>query len=201
MVDHFGPGILHDDGTLDRQAVADIVFTDDDQLAALNAIVHPGVGKEIDRRIEEQRDTEAVVVLDVPLLVESKAYTTAGTIVVDTDLDIAVTAWCVPGLQRGGRPSPHGPSGHPRRAPGRRRLRHRQRRNARRARAADRGVLVLDPGPGGGPTALDRQSEAARAGRSDAAVGSARWRTARHSSSRGYMAGTSSGRMRLSLAR
>ena len=31
-----------------------------------------------------------MVVLDVPLLVESKAYTTAGTIVVDTDLDIAV---------------------------------------------------------------------------------------------------------------
>ncbi len=90
MVEHFGPGILHADGTLDRQGVADIVFGDDEQLKALNAIVHPGVGAEIDRRIAEQRDGDAVVVLDVPLLVESKAYTTAGTIVVDTDPDIAV---------------------------------------------------------------------------------------------------------------
>jgi dephospho-CoA kinase len=90
MVEHFGPGILHADGTLDRQGVADIVFGDDAQLKALNAIVHPAVGAEIDRRIAEQRDGDAVVVLDVPLLVESKAYTTGGTIVVDTDPDIAV---------------------------------------------------------------------------------------------------------------
>ena len=90
MVEHFGRGILREDGTLDRQKVADIVFGDDEQLKALNAIVHPEVGAEIDRRIEAQRDTDAVVVLDVPLLVESKAYVTEGTIVVDTDPEIAV---------------------------------------------------------------------------------------------------------------
>jgi dephospho-CoA kinase len=90
MVDHFGPSILHADGTLDRQKVADLVFGDDEQLKALNAIVHPAVGAEIDRRIEEQRATDHVVVLDVPLLVESKAYVTDGTIVVDTDPEVAV---------------------------------------------------------------------------------------------------------------
>lgn len=90
MVEHFGPGILQVDGSLDRQKVADVVFGDDEQLKALNAIVHPAVGAEIDRRIEEQRPTDHVVVLDVPLLVESKAYVTEGTIVVDTDPDIAV---------------------------------------------------------------------------------------------------------------
>ena len=90
MVDHFGTGILQADGTLDRQTVADIVFGDDEQLKALNGIVHPAVGAEIDRRITEQRETDHVVVLDVPLLVESKAYVTDGTIVVDTDPDIAV---------------------------------------------------------------------------------------------------------------
>ena len=90
MVDHFGPGILRGDGTLDRQKVADIVFGDDEQLKALNGIVHPAVGAEIDRRISEQRGTDHIVVLDVPLLVESKAYVTEGTIVVDTDPDIAV---------------------------------------------------------------------------------------------------------------
>jgi dephospho-CoA kinase len=90
MVDHFGPGILHPDGTLDRQKVADLVFGDDEQLKALNAIVHPKVGAEIQRRMDAYEATDDVVVLDVPLLVESKAYTTAGTIVVDTDPDIAV---------------------------------------------------------------------------------------------------------------
>ncbi len=90
MVEHFGTGILHDDGTLDRQVVADIVFRDDEQLKALNAIVHPAVGAEISRRMDAQAATDNVVVLDVPLLVESKAYETAGTIVVDTDPEVAV---------------------------------------------------------------------------------------------------------------
>lgn len=90
MVEHFGEGILRPDGSLDRQAVADIVFNDPDELKALNAIVHPKVGEEIDRRIAAERDTDNVVILDVPLLVESEAYETEGIIVVDTDPEIAV---------------------------------------------------------------------------------------------------------------
>lgn len=90
MVEHFGESILAADGTLNRQAVADIVFNDPEELKALNAIVHPKVGEEIDRRIEAERDTDNVVILDVPLLVESKAYETEGIIVVDTDPEIAV---------------------------------------------------------------------------------------------------------------
>lgn len=90
MVEHFGDGILSEDGTLNRQAVADIVFNDPEQLKALNAIVHPKVGEEIDGRIEAQRETDNIVILDVPLLVESKAYETEGIIVVDTDPEVAV---------------------------------------------------------------------------------------------------------------
>jgi len=90
MVEHFGDTILATDGTLNRQAVADIVFNDPEQLKALNAIVHPRVGEEIDGRIEAQRESDNVVILDVPLLVESKAYETEGIIVVDTDPEIAV---------------------------------------------------------------------------------------------------------------
>jgi len=90
MVEHFGETILAADGTLNRQAVADIVFNDPEELKALNAIVHPKVGEEIDRRIDAERDTENVVILDVPLLVESKAYETEGIIVVDTDPELAV---------------------------------------------------------------------------------------------------------------
>jgi dephospho-CoA kinase len=91
MVERFGPGIVGADGTLDRAAVADIVFADPQALEDLNNIVHPAVGGEIARRMEELSGTDAVVVLDVPLLVEaSRGYPLAGLIVVDVDPDIAV---------------------------------------------------------------------------------------------------------------
>ncbi len=91
MVERFGPGIVAGDGTLDRAAVADIVFADPQALADLNNIVHPAVGAAIARQMEELSATDAVVVLDVPLLVEaSRGYPLAGLIVVDVDPDIAV---------------------------------------------------------------------------------------------------------------
>lgn len=90
MVDRFGDDILHADGTLDRQAVADIVFSDAAALADLNAIVHPAVGAEIARRLESAAGTDGVVVLDVPLLVESGRDDMAATIVVDADPEVAV---------------------------------------------------------------------------------------------------------------
>ncbi|MCD9622577.1 dephospho-CoA kinase [Rhabdothermincola salaria] len=90
MVERFGPGILLADGSLDRQAVADVVFTDAEALADLNAIVHPAVGAEIMRRIEAEEGTDHVVVLDVPLLVENEAFEVAAVVVVDTDPEIAV---------------------------------------------------------------------------------------------------------------
>jgi dephospho-CoA kinase len=91
MVGRFGPGIVAGDGELDRAAVADIVFTDADALADLNAIVHPAVGAEILRRMEALARTDEIVVLDVPLMVESRrAYPVAGLIVVDVDPEVAV---------------------------------------------------------------------------------------------------------------
>ena len=90
MVDRFGSEILLPDGSLDRQAVADVVFTDAEALADLNAIVHPAVGAEIMRRLEAEEGTDHVVVLDVPLLVENEAFEVAAVVVVDTDPEIAV---------------------------------------------------------------------------------------------------------------
>jgi dephospho-CoA kinase len=90
MVGRFGPEILEADGTLRRQAVADIVFNDAEALRDLGAIVHPAVAAEIERRIAEQVDGDRVVVLDVPLLVESGRDDMAGTIVVDVDPEIAI---------------------------------------------------------------------------------------------------------------
>ncbi|MEX2255936.1 MAG: dephospho-CoA kinase [Acidimicrobiia bacterium] len=90
MVARWGDRILAADGTLDRQAVAGIVFNDPEELQALNAIVHPAVGVEIFRRIEEQTATDNVVVLDIPLLVEGGRYKVGGVLVVDTPVEVAV---------------------------------------------------------------------------------------------------------------
>jgi dephospho-CoA kinase len=90
MVAEFGDGILAADGTLDRPGLAAIVFNDVEKLKKLNAIVHPAVGVEIFRRIEERKDTDDVVVLDIPLLVEGGRYKVAGVLVVDTPVDTAV---------------------------------------------------------------------------------------------------------------
>jgi dephospho-CoA kinase len=91
MVERFGEGIVAPDGTLDRAAVADLVFTDPDALADLNHIVHPAVGAEIAGRMRALAEGDDVVVLDVPLLVESaRGYPVAGLIVVDVDPEVAV---------------------------------------------------------------------------------------------------------------
>lgn len=90
MVDEFGPSIIAADGSLDRQAVADIVFGDDDALQRLNAIVHPAVGAAIAERLVDLAETDDVVILDIPLLVESGRDDMAAVIVVDVDPDLAV---------------------------------------------------------------------------------------------------------------
>ena len=90
MVEEFGPGIVAQEGTLDRQAVADIVFGDEAALKRLNAIVHPAVGAAMAERIAELADTDSVVVLDIPLLVESGRDDMAAVIVVDVDPEVAL---------------------------------------------------------------------------------------------------------------
>jgi len=90
MVDRFGDRIVGPDGSLDRQAVADIVFNDRAALADLNAIVHPAVGAEIARRLEEAAGSDGLVVLDVPLLVESGRDDLAALVVVDVDPEVAI---------------------------------------------------------------------------------------------------------------
>ncbi len=90
IVEHFGDAVVAADGTLDRPAIAAIVFNDPEQLQALNAIVHPAVGLEMAERMAREAETDHVVVLDVPLLVESGRSDMAGTVVVDVDPEVAL---------------------------------------------------------------------------------------------------------------
>lgn len=90
MVVRFGSEILSDSGHLDRARLAEHVFGDKQALADLNAIVHPAVGREMMRLIDEHRSTRDVVVLDVPLLVENPRVGLSGVLVIDLDSEIAV---------------------------------------------------------------------------------------------------------------
>jgi dephospho-CoA kinase len=90
MAERFGEHIVRDDGTLDRPAVAAIVFRDEQALADLNAIVHPALQAEFERLIGEQAGTDRVVVLDFPLLAENPRTDLAATVVVDVPHDVAV---------------------------------------------------------------------------------------------------------------
>jgi dephospho-CoA kinase len=92
IAERFGPGVLTAEGALDRAGLAAVVFNDTDALKALNGIVHPAVRAEMRRQVEEHRNTDRVVVMDVPLMVEGgrRRYNVGGVIVVDVPVDVAV---------------------------------------------------------------------------------------------------------------
>jgi dephospho-CoA kinase len=69
--EHFGPGVLHPDGQIDRQALADLVFADKSKLALLNEITHPAIFARIADRLEEYQHQDVVVILDAALLFEA----------------------------------------------------------------------------------------------------------------------------------
>ncbi len=71
IVEHFGDGILQENGRLDREKLAKVVFSDEEERKTLNAIVHPAVKKRILTLIKEQekKGTE-LFVLEAALLLE-----------------------------------------------------------------------------------------------------------------------------------
>jgi dephospho-CoA kinase len=79
------------DGELDRQAIADVVFKDKEAMAALTGITYPLIGQLMAERLAEQAETDNIVILDIPLLVEStRDPLYSEVIVVDTPEDVAV---------------------------------------------------------------------------------------------------------------
>jgi dephospho-CoA kinase len=90
LAERFGADVLAADGSLDRAKVASIVFNDEQALKDLNAIVHPAVRAEMQRRVDAERDTDHVVVLDVPLLAENPRRDLQAVLVVDVPVDVAV---------------------------------------------------------------------------------------------------------------
>lgn len=91
--ERFGPGVIAQDGSLDRSALGTIIFGDAGARDALNAIVHPEVARLYRERVAEiaALDPDAIVVYDVPLLVEARsAAEFSKVVVVDAPADVRV---------------------------------------------------------------------------------------------------------------
>jgi dephospho-CoA kinase len=90
LVEEFGTGILAADGSLDRPALAAKAFADDESRHRLNAIVHPLVGARTGELMAAAQP-DAVIVHDIPLLVENGLATAYHlVVVVDAPVEVRV---------------------------------------------------------------------------------------------------------------
>ncbi|MGE1015229.1 dephospho-CoA kinase [Bacillus wiedmannii] len=86
IVEVFGTEVLQEDGELDRPKLGSVVFYNEEKRLQLNKIVHPAVREEMNTQKEKYiKEGMQAVVLDIPLLFESKL-----TSLVDRVLVVAV---------------------------------------------------------------------------------------------------------------
>ncbi len=92
LVDRFGPGIVAPNGTLDRPALARLAFGNPDALRALNDITHPAIAQVMSERRHALEETDAVVLLDIPLMTPAQRdlLSLDVVVVVDCDPDVAL---------------------------------------------------------------------------------------------------------------
>ncbi len=90
VVARFGRGILHDDGALDRPALAEIIFSDRTARAALEAIIHPEVRRRIREWFVNVPPQTPLAIADIPLLFETGQ---------EHEFDRVIVCACDPGEQ------------------------------------------------------------------------------------------------------
>ncbi len=86
----FGAGLVRADGTLDRRALGERIFSDPVARARLNAITHPGIRRRMGEEVARSRvaHPNAILVLDIPLLLDTApadTYDLDGILVVAVD--------------------------------------------------------------------------------------------------------------------
>lgn len=89
LVEVFGQDILNDDGSLNRQELANRAFATEEATNALNAITHPRIEQETQRQFDlAAAEKENLLVYDMPLLVERGLHEEMDmVIVVHTDIE------------------------------------------------------------------------------------------------------------------
>ena len=71
VFEHFGDSIKNEDGSLNRKALVNIVFNDDEKLIALNNLTHPKIKENILKKVEEYKTQgKKIVAIDAALLIE-----------------------------------------------------------------------------------------------------------------------------------
>ena len=91
--ERFGIGVIDESGELDRAALGRLIFEDSDARRDLESIVHPAIQAELASRITAitEHDPDAVIVYDIPLLVESKRV---------DEFDSVIVLACDPDIRR-----------------------------------------------------------------------------------------------------
>ena len=84
VIEAFGADIVDAAGEIDRKALGDVVFRDPSEKNRLNSIVHPHVHAAIEQRLQQLRQLayDGVVILDVPLLIETRRHATCDEVIV-----------------------------------------------------------------------------------------------------------------------
>jgi dephospho-CoA kinase len=92
VVDHFGPGVVRPDGSINRPALAAAVFNDPDALAELNRLTHPVIARVMDDGVAALEQPGRIVILDLALLdiAAMMRFRPSALIVVDATEDVAV---------------------------------------------------------------------------------------------------------------
>jgi dephospho-CoA kinase len=91
IAESFGHAVIALDGSVDRKALGAIVFTDEEARKKLNAVVHPGVWREIERFFEaREKASDPVAIVDAALMIETGSY---------RRYDLLVVVHCRPELQ------------------------------------------------------------------------------------------------------
>lgn len=84
IVEAFGPEVLDVNGELDRRRLKEHIFQNQEARKKLNAIVHPAVAAQVQAELDqiEREAPEAVALVDVPLLYETKTESRYDAVVV-----------------------------------------------------------------------------------------------------------------------
>ena len=84
IIENFGEDILQPDGEINRRVLGDIIFNDPQKKQLLNRIVHPHVRKEQNHQLKhiEKNDPDAIVILDIPLLIETETHVALSELIV-----------------------------------------------------------------------------------------------------------------------
>ena len=83
VINLFGRKVLSDDQTINRKKIGDIVFSDIEKRKKLEEIIHPKINEEKLKKIREieKKDKQAIIIIDIPLLIETNKQNTVDKIV------------------------------------------------------------------------------------------------------------------------